>query len=302
VRLSFLSPPGALVALAAIAPLALLAISSKRARHIRRAIGLPLQPRGQFVPPVSALLAAAALLGLAAAQPVLERTTAQRVRSEAEAFVVVDVSRSMLARRDLGSRSRLERAKAAGAELRASLPGVRVGVASLTNRVLPHLFPSVDEAAFQATLARAVGIERPPPTSSFATNATSLESLSLVASQRFFSPAAKHRLLMVLTDGESLPFAAAVVGRRFRRPPGIKTVFVQVWGAGERVFTRGVPEARYRPDPSARSMLDALAEATGGSVFTERELEAAARESRDAVGRGAMVSESKQSTRLALAP
>jgi von Willebrand factor type A domain len=302
VRLFFLSPPGALIVPAALAPLAMLVLSSRRARRIRRAMRLPQPSRRQLVLPIAALVAAAALLGLAASQPVLERTTAQRVRSEAEAFVVVDVSRSMLARRNLASRSRLERAKAAGAELRASLPGVRVGLASLTDRVLPHLFPSADEGAFQATLARAIGIERPPPSSSFASNATSLESLGMVASQRFFSPAAKHRLLVVLTDGESLPVAAAAVGRRFRRPPGIKTVFVQVWGADERVFTRGVPEARYRADPSARSMLDALAAATGGSVFTDREIRAAVRKSRDVVGRGATVAESKQPTRLALAP
>ena len=73
------------------------------------------------------------------------------VRTDAEAFVVLDVSRSMLAQSSLTRPQRIERAKAAAIELRRGLPDVRVGVASLTDRVLPHLFPSADEKVFEAT-------------------------------------------------------------------------------------------------------------------------------------------------------
>ena len=45
----------------------------------------------------------------------------------------------------------------------------------MTNRVLPHLFPSANEDIFQATLERAIGIERPPPPSGLATVATDFE-------------------------------------------------------------------------------------------------------------------------------
>jgi hypothetical protein len=258
--------------------------------------------------PLLAVLAVAGLLGLAAAQPLLERTSTRHVRSDAEALLVVDVSRSMLARQGLGEPSRLERAKSAGKELRASFPSVPMGIASLTNRVLPHLFPSADGDVFDSTLERAVDIERPPPGSSFiapnqpvATNATSLASLGDVATQRFYSPAAKRRLLVVFTDGESTDLSEATVGRRLRRA-GIDTVFVQFWAAGEQVFTKGAPELQYEPDPAARSILDRLALATGGSVYDEDGLESAVSKARDVLGSGPTVAQSPRPDQIALAP
>jgi len=258
--------------------------------------------------PVIALLAVAGLLGLAAAQPLLQRTTTRHVRSDAELLMVIDVSRSMLARRSLGGPSRLERAKVAGIRLSASLPGVPVGIASLTNRVLPHLFPSADGDVFRATLERAIAIERPPPGQSFiapqqpvAKNATSLASLASVASQRFYSQAARHRLLFVLTDGESTRVSAAALGRSLRRA-GIETIFVQFWAANEQVFTKGVPEPQYKPNPAARSILGRLAAETRGSVFDESSIGSAMREARDLLGDGPTVVQGRRPDRIALAP
>lgn len=300
--LTFLTPLGALLALGALVPMATLAAVSKRARRIRQGLGLPEPPASRRLVPILALLAAAGLLALAAAQPIFARTTTRLVRSDAEAFVVVDVSRSMLAQRDPGSRSRLERAKAAAAELRASLPRVRFGIASLTDRVLPHLLPSSDEDVFLATLERSIGIEQPPPRSSFLTNATSFDSLAAVATRRFFSPAANHRLLVVLTDGESVPVAVGRIARAFRGPPRIGTVFVHFWNADEQVFTHGVPEPQYRADTSARSTLDDLAAAIGGSVYSESELGDAARKSRELLRHGPTLAQGERRARLALAP
>ncbi len=257
--------------------------------------------------PVGAVLAVAGLLGLAAAQPLLGRTSARHVRSDAEVLLVVDVSRSMLARDGLEAPSRLERAKSAGARLRASLPGVPIGIGSMTNRVLPHLFPSADGDVFEATLERAIGIERPPPGSSFlapnepVANATSLASLADVGTQRFYSPAAAHRLLVVLTDGESADVSEAAVGRSLRRAR-IETLFVQFWAADEQVFSNGAPELEYKPDPAARSILDRLAAATGGSVYDEESLEPAMNEARDLLGSGPTVAQPHRPDQIALAP
>lgn len=300
--LTFLSPLGALLALGVLLPLAALRAVRARSRLIRRTLGLPEPAARSRVAPAVALVVAAALLGLAAAQPVLDRTTTRLIRSDAETFVVIDTSRSMLARRSPGSPSRIERAKDAATRLRASLPGVPVGIASITDRVLPHLFPSADEDVFQATLERAVGIERPPPRGGFLTKATKLGALASVAGGSFFSPAARIRLLVVLTDGESLPVAAKWLGARLRQPPGIETVFVQFWDARERVLTRGVPEPQYRPDLSARSILDGVAAATGGSVYSEGELGSAVRRAHELVGRGPTVAQGERRGRLALAP
>lgn len=267
---------------------------------MRTTLALAARPRRRLLLPVAAALAAAGLLGLAAAQPVLARTTSLAVRTDAEVFVAVDVSRSMLASRGAGGATRLVRAKRVAEDLRDELSGVPVGIASITDRVLPHLFPSADEDVFRATLSRAIGIEQPPPRSTFAQNATSLDSLADVATRRFFSPAAKRRLLVVLTDGESTPITAGRVGRLLARA-SVKTVFVQLWDPAERVYTEGRAEPQYQPDPAGRTLLEALAVATGGNVYSEPEVEAAARRSRELLGGGPTRAEGVREARSGLA-
>jgi len=224
------------------------------------------------------------------------------VRTDAEAFVVIDVSRSMLARREAGSSTRLARAKRAASELRASLGGVRVGIASLTDRVLPHLFPSADEDVFEATLERAIGIERPPPGGRFRRRATELDALASVRSLHFFSPKAKQRLLFVLTDGETVPVNRARLARQLQRAPAVDTVFVQFWARDEHVYTRRAVEPQYVPDPAARSVLDGIAEAINGSVYSEQGVDDAVRKARALLGSGPTVVEGERQDPIALAP
>jgi hypothetical protein len=308
VTVELLTAQGGLLALAVLVPLVAFIGISRRAARTRAALGLPEPPPRQRLLPLAALLAVAALLGLAAMQPVLERSTTNTVRRDAEVFMVVDISRSMLARRSPGAPSRLDRAKVAGARLRTGLPDVPVGIASMTNRVLPHLFPSGDADVFRATLERAIGIERPPPGSSFLTpqqealrQATTFASLAGVATRRFFSPQAKQRLLVVLTDGETTRVSEADVGRRLRGAR-IETVFIHVWSASERVFRKGVPERRYAPDPTARSNLESLALATEGSVYDETSVGSAASKARELLGNGPTVAQGVRPDRMALAP
>jgi hypothetical protein len=248
------------------------------------------------------MILVAGLLGLAAAQPVLARTTTLHVRTDAEVFVAVDVSRSMLARPVRGATTRLDRSRRLAGQLRDELPGIPVGVASVTDRILPHLFPSADDDVFRTTVTRAIGIEQPPPRSTYAKNATSFDSLTDVATRRFFSPTAKRRLLVLFTDGESSPITAARIGRVFRRTPAIRTVFIHVWGASERVYGPSGPEPQYQPDPSSHAILEALAVATGGHVFREDQLEAAARRSREVLGPGPTRAEGVRDARNGLAP
>lgn len=304
----FLTPAGALLALAAVVPVAAFLAISSRAKRVREALGLDELPSALRLVPLVSVLVVAGLLGLAAAQPLLQRTATRQVRADAEVLLVLDISRSMLARRSLGEPTRLERAKAAASRLRASLPEVPVGIASVTNRVLPHLFPSPDQDVFEATLERVVDIEHPPPGSSFLTavqtrlqNATSLASLASVAGRHFYSPTARRRLLVVLTDGESPGTAAPKVGRSLQRAR-IEPVFVHFWGAKEQVFSDGEPEVRYEPDPAARSILEGLAAASGGSVYGEGALGGVERRARQVLGAGPTVARGYRPDRIALAP
>ena len=300
--LSVLTPLGALLALGLVVPLVALLRARRKAGRVRDGLGVEQPGRRVVATPLAALVVGAALLGLAAAQPVFEWTEDRTVRTDAEAFVVVDVSRSMLARRDVGSPPRLERARAVASSVRASLPDIPVGVATLTDRVLPHLFPTTDAEVFEATLRRSIGIEKPPPRSSFATGATSLNALATLRGLRYYTPTSTARLAIVLTDGESQPVANARIGGLFRRNPAIEVVFVQLWDEDERVFTRGVPEPQYLPDPSARSVLDRLAASADGAVYSERQVDAVQGKARELLGDGPSVVTGEQAGQLALAP
>lgn len=298
----FLSPLGLLLALGAILPLAALLAITRRGGRVRAVLDLAAPPRSALAVPLVAAVAAGGLLGLAAAQPVVEQETVRHVRWDAEAYVVFDISRSMLARRGTGSATRLARAKAAADRVRTALGGIPVGVASFTDRALPHLFPSADETVFRETVARAIGIERPPPRSSFLTQATSLDALAAIPGERFFSPTARKRLLIVLTDGETEPPDVSRIARQFQRPPRVDTIYVQFWRRDERVFTQGVPEPQYRSDPTARALLDRVATATGGSVYDEGDVGAASRKARSLLGGGPTITQGTRTSRHALAP
>ena len=300
--LTFLTPVAALLALGVLVPLAVLVLARRHARRVRGRLGLGEPARRRLAVALGSLLGAAGLVGLAAAQPVLERDTVLRVRTDAEVFVVVDISRSMLAQQSVSAPMRIDRAKDAASSFRASLPTMRIGLASLTDRVLPHLFPSVRQDVYEATLERAIDIERPPPRTGFRTNVTALDGLAAVRSLRFFTPSSRKRLLVVFTDGESVPVSNTRLRAIMRRQPVIGTIFVHVWGGDESVFNRGAREPQYRPNRDSRALLERLADATGGGVVTEDEIPQAVRLAQAFLGEGPTVVEGERGKRLALAP
>jgi von Willebrand factor type A domain len=300
--LDFLTPTGALIALGVVVPLVAFLLVRRRSGRVRETLGLASPPRRAVLLVLGAMLAAAVFIGLAAAQPVLEQKTTLRTRTDVDAWVVLDVSRSMLARSDAEAPTRLERAKAEASALRSLLPEVPFGIATLTDRTLPHLFPSGDHDVFDATIARSVGIEQPPPRSNFAQTATSLDSLATIRTQRYFSPKSRKRVVVVLTDGESQPVSGGRLAAVFGRPPRVEVVFVHFWDAAERVFTDGAPEPQYRPEPSSRVVLDGLARLLSGSVYPEGSVPAVSEKVSSLVGSGPTVVRGRESGQVQLAP
>ena len=130
--IAFLTPLGAVLAVTLVAPVAVLVLRERRARRVRTSLGLAQPPLRSLVPLAAALAAVPCVLGLAAMQPIIETTKTIDERTDAQVFVVADVSRSMLASSRAGSSTRLERVQAEADELRARLPGVPVGILSLT--------------------------------------------------------------------------------------------------------------------------------------------------------------------------
>ena len=180
---SFLTPLAALVALLGVVPLVAFCAGSVGPRSGRRA----LRGRRAAAGTLHAALVAAPLLGLAAAQPVIDRGGSTEVRSDAEVLFVLDTSRSMAAAPERAGATRFERAQAI-ADGVSPLSDVPAGIASLTDRTLPHLFPVADLATFRGTLERSLGIQRPPPGRSHTVRATDLSALAAVAEHEYFSP------------------------------------------------------------------------------------------------------------------
>jgi hypothetical protein len=301
VDVRFLTPLGAVLALTLLVPLGVLVLRERRARRVRTSLGLAQPALRSLVPVAAALVLAPCLLALAAMQPIVETTKTISERTDAEVFVVTDVSRSMLASARSGAPTRLDRAREDADELRAQLPGVPVGILSLTDRLLPHLFPTGDETVFRSTLAKSIGIERPPPALYFSTRATQLGSLAAVPERGFFSPSARKRLLVVYTDGESQPVDEELT-RAFSRKPHVETLFVQVWDGDERIYETGVPERGYTPDPTSAAALRHAADLVDGRFFAEADSAEAAAAARELLGDGPTRERKLEGERRALMP
>lgn len=301
-NLTFLTPWGALVALAALLPLAALAASAHRADRVARLLRLePAGPSSLVLPSVLTGLVFVSL-GVAAAQPALRTTHRQDVRTQSQIFFVVDVSRSMAAAPTLNGRTRLARARADVTRLRSAVPDVPSGLAGLTDRVLPYLFPTASTLAFDETLRRSVLVETPPP-QQVSTNATSFGALAALARDGFFQQSVPTRTCVLVTDAETRSYPTESVAQELDGPRGCRLLVVRVGSASDRVFgADGTPEAGYAPDPAAPAKAQQLAEATGGRAFDESSLGAARSALRTAAEVGPVRRETARATTQALAP
>jgi hypothetical protein len=208
------------------------------------------------------------------------------VRTQSQVFFVVDVSRSMAAAGAPAGRTRLDRARSVVARLRASTTDVPSGLAGLTDRVLPYLFPTVDRASFDETLTRSVRLESPPP-QQVSTNATSFGALASLARNGFFDREAAHRTCVLVTDGETKAYSSGAVVRSLEGDRGCRLIVVRVGEPADRVYgPGGRPEPGYAPDPAAAGKAEQLAGDAGGRAFGEGELGPAAAALRSAAEAG----------------
>ena len=298
--ISLLTPFGALVAVAALAPIVVFLRRERRARRIRGTLGLEEPTPRQRLPLLAALVAVPALLGLAAAQPVVAESRSLPERTDAEVFVAIDISRSMLASASDGSPTRFERAEQIALDLRAELPDVPIGIASMTVGLLPHLFPTTDQRVFAATLEDTLAVGR-VWTGLGGSIATSIDAIGAAPRLNYFPPTAEKRVLVVLTDGESQP-RTRDLGSEFSKEPRVQPILVHVGGEGEKVFTNGIPEAEYTTDPNSRSILQSVANETDGLVLDESEAGELASRVRSAIGTGPTIETEQEGERRALMP
>ncbi len=333
--IELLDPRMLALAIVAALPVAAGVAVVVRSRGAARTLGLTPAPLARALVPLAAAGLACVAGAAAAAQPVLETIEVRKQRTASEVVFVVDVSRSMRAASGAEGPTRLDRARTVVRSLRASVEDVPAGLAGLTDRALPYVFPTGDQRAFDDVLARSVAPDAPPPITSLSIVATSFEPLATLGRDGFFSPGARFRTCVLVTDGEartggdepegegdggltpaspslapdaSPPSAApsvdpAVTGGALSSRDGCRLVAVRVGSEADRIYgPSAVVEAQYRPDAAAASTLERFAEAAGGSAFTEDDVDEASDALREAAEQGPVADATRRASSRALAP
>lgn len=298
---SFLTPLDGLFVLVAAVPLGALLVTERRSGRIRRAFGLLDPSRVTLAPVALSLVLLPALVAIAATQPVVVHQHLVNDRADAQAFYIFDTSLSMQASSGPGKPSRLARAKRLALRLRATMPDVPTGIASMTDRALPNLMPTTDARLFERTLGESVAIDTPPPSQPYQGRATEFQALAPVVAANFFPPTVARKLVVVFTDGEAQPISP-ILGLTLQRR--VAPIYVHVWAPGELLYDRRRRKAdpRYVADPASTQALAELARLTSGQAFSEDQLSKIARASRNAVGYGGTVTHVDAYARVALAP
>jgi hypothetical protein len=299
--LTFLTPAAAAFVLAAVVPVAAFLLVERRARVVRALLHVHAPGRRAWLPVVIALVLLPTLVAVAAAQPVVVRQEKVTERADAQAFVLFDTSLSMRAATGPHALSRLQRAKQLAMRLQQRLPDVPFGVASMTDRSLPNLMPTVDRTLFDRTVEQSVGIDRPPPSQPHpGSRATTFDAIVPLVESHFYSQGVQRRLLVVFTDGESTTVSPLLKLTLQRR---VSPIFVHVWQPNERIYKRGGRiDARYVADPASTNALQNLATITDGRALSEDQFGSLARASRDAVGQAQAHTLVAAYARVALAP
>jgi len=298
--MSFLTPLGALFVLAALIPAAALFLTERRAAAVRRLLRVHGPGRRALLPVGLAIVLLPALVAVAAAQPVVIRQEKVSQRADAQAFVLFDTSLSMEASSGPGQPTRLARAKRLARRLEHAMPDLPFGIASMTDRSLPNLMPTVDRTLFDRTVEQSIAIDRPPPSQQHQGRATTFDALAPVVESNFYSTGVQRRLLVVFTDGETAKMSPLLRLELQRR---VAPIFVHVWADVERIYRAGgKPDPNYVADPLSTSDLTKLAAIADGQAVSEHQFGQLLRDARNDVGEAQTHTFSAGYARLPLAP
>jgi hypothetical protein len=243
---TFATPWFGLLGLVGLVPLALALERLRTGAALRAELGLAAPGRLRRAARPLGIVGLFAVVAVTATQPALRSQQERVARSDAQIFLVIDNSRSMLASRGPNGVPRYARALAFARRLHAAQPEVPIGIGALTNRVLPYLMATSQEQAFQVVLSDAYGIERPPPEATIGAVISTLAALDDVAQHDFFPASAHKRVLVVLSDAETLPFNVRPVLRDLRRVH-VTPILVRFWRPDERVYKPEGGIERYKP-------------------------------------------------------
>ena len=294
----FLTPWASLVALAFLAPLVALLVRERRNAQVRGALGLGSPGRGRPLARALGLGALAALVAVTAAQPAVREIGGDRMRTDAEIYLTFDVSRSMLATSKPGGANRLDRAVSMARHVPDSLPEIPTGVATITNRMMPLLFPIPDRRGVSVVLDRSVAIAQPAPARLTAPRATQLGAMSLAANRTYFSRSARRRALVVFSDLDTDAFGLSGTLAALRRSR-IEPFLVRIAAPGERIYD---DRGRAVPYRSTSTLAVSLLRRAGWRAYEEGQVDRAVDDLRSYLGTGPTRPSSVVMAQRALAP
>lgn len=316
--------PWNLLCLLALVPLAgVCLLVHRRGRAAAAALRLPTEgDRRAFSMPLL-LCGAAALVALAAARPAIATPSDQPVRTDAEAYVVVDTSISMLARARRVDPTRIAVARRVALALANELPAnLRLGLAVMPQGILPVLAPTTDRGLLRLVLARTARVGRVPakpqdeliPATGAAPSAerahspyvaTNLTALKTLVAAPFFDRKTTKRFAVLVTDAESSSFRTASVVRELARAK-VHLLVIKIGSAHDRLWRpiRGhvVLDPGYAPAIGSYGAVARLARSFGSGVYGPGATASAAARARRLLGSGPQVVTRRLDRNIPLGP
>lgn len=273
--------PVALFALALLLPLA--GIEWVRVRRERRAAGaVGLQPQRLWRALRNGVCAGLVigLAAFAASEPSLAQTKNVQLRADAEVYLFVDASASMLAGASSHAPTRLQQARSASVGFARDLPAdLPLGAGALPQSPLPLTAPNGDRQLFLAAIDHLTTPGSLPEHLYGGRTATDFSNLTTLTSTHFFLPKTKRRIVVVLSDAEGPAFDTATTAATLKRAH-IRLVFVRFGSSRDRIWLQRpgqspVIDAKFEPDLADLGQVRLLAGETGGAFYDQRSVGAA---------------------------
>ncbi len=269
IRLLF---PEGLLGLTIIAPLFLvLFLSWRHEQEVLRAFLLKVNGR-IFIAEAISITLFLVLLVLVIARPIILTNEKSRIKlsNDVSVLLVFDVSRSMLAQKEVYASTRLARAKIIGQELVGQLDA-KIGIAGFTDIMLAHLFPTSNASAIDYALDKDVQVGSIPFGGFNARG--SLDALTKDYSA-FFPKESKKKIMVVFTDGD-MPVLTNDADIVSLREANVSIFFVGIGAPGELIYLYDNEGKLRGIDPYVsnfnKNVLVESANIAGGEYFSEKD-------------------------------
>ncbi|HLX32647.1 MAG TPA: hypothetical protein VKR79_07750 [Gaiellaceae bacterium] len=284
--------PTALIALLLLVPLAVFEWRRiRRERAAARAIGLEPQRLWRALERGVCAGLVITLATVAASEPSLRRTSSVQLRADAEVYLFIDSSASMLASASATAPTRLDQArKAAAVFAKAAPPDLPLGAGALPQSPLPLTAPDGNRQLFLDALDNLTVPGTLPEHLYGGVTATNFANLSALTTAHYFLPKTTHRIVVVLSDAEGPSFDAGPIIASLK-PFHIHIVVVRFGSPRDHIWLHApgkspVIDTKFTTDTSDLGALRLLAKETGGGFYDQTRLNAAIAQVKGLVGQG----------------